>query len=166
MKKKVSNFEKNIYQHEKTMDGLLKTVYHLSKYLKDQSVSGISSIVISKKDSQAIYQLAFFQKMMKENYIFNSFAALRGMVKVNCTDNIHYSELLIKECLKNLSMYSDTIVSYLEVLKELCLIDDGYKAQRKEMILGIPILMHETDFHKRNKFGLQCEGNINKAMHE
>ena len=164
MAKKASSYEKSLNLHEKTMNGLLKTVAHLAQYLYQQNLQ--NKMMPSQEDTNALFRLDFYEKMAKENYIFNSYESLRKLMAIVCSNNLQFSTNIIIHCLKNLTMYNDSIISYLEVLKELCLLQDNFHGFRKDLILGVPTILKEVDYLNKQKFGLQCEGNINKPMYE
>lgn len=86
--------------------------------------------------------------------------ALKRLVKVVCKNNEVLSNLIIPCCLKNICMlvYEDGI-SYLEVLKELVLINDDLRNDRRDCILGVPTLEPNEDNFGKVKFGLKGETN-------
>jgi ubiquitin carboxyl-terminal hydrolase 34 len=173
MDKKGSTYDrKNGFSlHELALEPLLRTVMHVSEYFVNYQATGTDEegnpnrIQLGHMDSENLVNINFFEKMMKENYGSNDFRALRRILKALCRNHESLSNKVISCCLKSINMlvYEDGL-SYLEVLKELMLIDDDLKSHRRDMILGIPTLEANEDNLGKKKFGLKVENSIDRCF--
>src|SRR3990167_1179383 len=97
--------------HEIVMDVLLRLVALLLQILKDHNQklidAGESSDIreLSTHELTILYSESFFEKMLKENYGFNNFKAIRRILTWVCTNNDSRSEKIITEVLKHLNYY-------------------------------------------------------------
>ena len=171
MSKVLSQYEsKNgFYVHEQSLDPLLQLICQLLMVMR-----GYNQEIYEKKldkefmqltpeESQAVYSEEFYDKIMKENYAFNNFQSLRFLLMFNCTHNEMLSRVLIINILKNLAYWTEGNVSHLEAIKTLLLIEDEYSESRRDMILGVPAVLDDTDFQKNLKFGFQNHRNLDRA---
>jgi hypothetical protein len=166
-KKSLNTYDKALLKHEKCMGNLLSTVSYLCRFIRNETLKPNPRVYSTQEDFNSMYRIDLFEKMMKEDYIFNDYQALREMVIETSTNNMIQSRTLIEICLKNLNMYSSSIGSYLAVLKELLIIDDTYNNRRRELILGLPCVRVFSTYTKPNiKFGIQCDVTTDKPIYE
>ena len=168
MWRNVSTFEakSSFCQHEAVMDYVLRMVAHLYGTITNynRSLTGEEAernmILFSDGEGQVMYSEPLYEKIMKEDYSFNSYKALKRLVHEVCFQNEVISVFLIGIVLKNLAFHQDIFISFLEALKEMVFIKDQFAGIRKDLIFGVPSIFTEIDFQKNLKFGLQ----VNKSL--
>lgn len=156
--------------HELVMDVLLRLVALLLQILKNHNQHLIESQSnepiweLSMHELGILYSESFFEKMLKENYGFNNFKAIRRILIWVCTNNDARSEKIITEVLKHLNYYlSENIAGYLECIKVLALIEDSYTEFRRDLIFGVPTVLFEQDYYTQvNRYGLGVHKSLKK----
>jgi len=168
MNKKSSSYDKSYMIHEKVMHDILSVCATLLEFVREEHENGKKRVILSDQDHSLFYNLEFFDKIFKEQYNFNQFKALKRLAILLCKDNLKYSTVIINMCLKSFSGYQDSsMVGYLEVLKELLLIEDEYSLQRRQIILGIPSIYTDKEITgKRVKYGLRARLCLDKPIYE
>lgn len=111
-----------------------------------------------------IYQLELYDKMLGENFSFNSYRSVRDLALIVCTNNESTSHMIINHCLKNLDYMKDNIMGYLELLKALALIKDEHTNSRRDLIFGHPCVTVDEDYSGKKKYGVMTAYTITKPV--
>lgn len=169
MSKTTSQFDyKSIYYtHEQSLDHVVRMVGYLLNYVRSRNDEFLLTkkgdlIHLNPVDNEAIFSENLYDKLMKENFSFNCYKSLKRLIAWSCYQNDLLSTVLIITILRNLSYCLDNCVSYLEALKELVFIRDDYINHRRELIFGLPTVLDEIDFQRNQKFGFQCNRNLER----
>jgi ubiquitin carboxyl-terminal hydrolase 34 len=114
-------------------------------------------------------RVELFTKILKEDYSFNNFEALKGILSVMAFENQSLSDQAAYICLKGIASSSDAdTLGYLEAIKSLLSINDDSSFHRIKTIFGIPRLNEQGVILSSNKksflFGLSKESYLKKAV--
>lgn len=155
------------YVHEQALDHVVRMVGYLLQYVrKNNEAFWITQqgalIHLQPHENEVIYSDVLYDKLMKENFTFNSYKSLKRLLAYTCCQNEVLSSILLLNILRNLSYGLDNCISYLEALREIMFIKDDFVAYRREIVFGVPTVLDEVDFQKHLKFGFQTNKNLER----
>jgi hypothetical protein len=155
------------YVHEQALDHIVRMVGHLLHYVRANNDQFFltekgSLIHLQPHENEVIYSDSLYDKLMKENFSFNSYKSLKRLLAFACYQNEVLSSILLLNILRNLSYGLDNCVSYLEALREIMYIKDEFVAFRRELVFGVPTTLDEVDFQRNLKFGFQVNKNLER----
>ena len=153
-----------IITHEKSLTGVLSIIDLLLRIQKSCEENGMEFNL----SFESYRSVSFLEKIMKEDYRFNNYEALKKLVILFCTDNQRLTEIICKLALNGLAMSPDIdAIAYLECLYALLMINDKLTYKRIPMVLGYPRLSDcKTNDHTKNVYiyGLAKENSLKKAV--
>ena len=154
-----------ISTHEKSLTNVLSCINTLLRMQKGFEEQGMDL----NPNFDYYKSIMFLEKIMKEDYRFDNYEALKKLITLFCTDNYNLTETIAKLALNGLAMSPDVdSIAYLECIKALVLIDDEYSFKRLPLILGFPRLsdckMQNTD-GDFFMYGLAKENSLKKSVY-
>jgi hypothetical protein len=155
------------YMHEQALDHCVRMVGHLLSYVRAHNdefwlTKKGALIHLQPNENEVIYSDHLYDKLMKENFVFNNYKSLKRLLAFGCFQNEVLSTVLLVNILRNLSYGLENCVSYLEALRELVYIKDDFVAYRRELVFGVPTVLDEVDFQRHLKFGFQINKNLER----
>lgn len=165
-KKSAANDNKTYFYHEKALNPLLKTVAVLVEFIRDESLKDHQRVILDTESNCIIFHHDFYQKILKENYSFNQYKALKKLIRVVCENNEAMSKLMIQLSINKMSMFSEHLSGYLESLAVLASLQDSILESRLDLIFGTPTILSTENYTQSRRFGLQCNKHLNQPMVE
>lgn len=165
-KKSTVSENKTYFYHEKALNPVLKTIAELVFFIKTESLQDTQRVVLDNYSNSVIFHHDFYQKILKENYNFNHYKAIKTLINAVCDCNEPMSKMMIQLCINKMSMFSEHLEGYLESLAVLVAIKDNISNARLDLIFGTPSVLSSQSYQQYRRFGLQCSKHLNQSMVE
>lgn len=115
-------------------------------------------------------RIELFTKILKEDYLFNNYEALKSLVSLMAFENQVISDQIAYFSLKAIASANDVdVIGSLEAIRGLLSINDSLIAHRVKTIFGIPKLSEQSVVLSSNEksfiYGLRKESSLKKSVY-
>jgi len=115
-------------------------------------------------------RIELFTKILKEDYVFNNYEALKSLIGLMAFENQSLSDQIAYFSLKSIASANDVdVIGSLEAFRALLSIKDSFAVQRVKTIFGIPKLAEQSVFLSSNEksfiYGLRKESSLKKSVY-